>query len=105
MEWSGMRVTPVQVEAGVGVTTEVDVTNVRSMVVTEMVKYGTNPSEISMRLGDSGDFFDPAPGDCIHGFYPVRRLVIRNNTAAIKKVVLVLHESADFRFFNTPRGL
>lgn len=105
MEFSGIRVTPVEVGAGVGVQIECDITNVQCIVFAEMPRWGTGVGDISVRIGDMGDFFDPSPGDLISGFFPVRRLVIRNNTAAAKKVVMVLHESKDFRLITTPRGV
>jgi hypothetical protein len=103
MEFSGMRVTPCEVTTGQ--TIELDVTNIRSIVFAEMTRWGTSVGDVSARLGDMGDFFDPSPGDCLHGFFPVKRLVIRNNTIGTRKIVVILHESPDFRLFNTPRGV
>lgn len=106
MEFSGMRVTPVEVPAGIGVERELDITNIKSIVFAEMTKWGTGVGDVSIKLGDMGDYFDPAPGDSIHNFFPVKRLIIRNNGAgSAKKLVVVLHESGDFRLYNTPRGV
>ena len=103
MEWSGVRVTPFMVPANE--TRELDITEVRVIVVAEAIAWGTGAGELSIALGDMGEFFDIAGGDNIIGFEPVRRLLLRNNTAFDKKIVLLLSQSVNFRLLNTPRGL
>jgi len=103
LEDSGVRVTPVSVAAGA--TFEMDISEVRVIVVAESLAWGTGTGELSIALGDMGQFFDLSPGDNIIDFEPVRRLLLRNNTALAKKVVLLLSRSSKFRLLNTPRGL
>lgn len=105
LEFSGLRVTPVTVPAGIGATVDVDITRVQSIVVAEMPRHGTAIGEVSLALGEMGDFWDPSPGDSLHGFFPVRRLRVRNNVATARTITLWLHESADFRVLNNPRGV
>ena len=105
MEFSGMRVTPITVGAGIGVTTELDISNIKSIVVAEMTRWGTSVGDVSICIGDMGDFIDPSPGDGYHNFFPVRRLIVRNNSATARKLVFVLHESGSFRLLNQPRGV
>lgn len=104
-EFGGMRVTPVSVPAGIGSQTKLDITNIQAIVFAEMTKWGTGVGDVSIRLGDNGDPFDPAPGDGLYAFFPVRRMYVINNTAVAKKLVVVLHESKEFRLINTPRGV
>lgn len=104
-EYSGLRITGMTVGAGIGVQVETDISRIKSITVIEMTRHGTSVGDVSVKLGDMGDPFDISPGDCISGFFPVKRLTLINNTATAKKVVLALHESENFRWTNNPRGV
>lgn len=100
-----LRVTPVTVPAGIGQVTEIDLSGAIAFFVAEMTKWGTAAGEVSLSLGDQGDFFDVAPGDYVRPGGEIRRVRVRNNTAFDKKIVLWYSMDPGFECWSTNRGL
>lgn len=85
-------------------TKDMPITKIAIMAVVEMGKFGTNPGDVSISLGEAGDFWDLAPGDLLE-VSRFSQVQFRNNTPAVKTFKL-LH-TADYRFSlrNYTRGL
>lgn len=105
MERLELRVTPIEVPAGIGQVIEIDLSGATGFFVAEMIRWGTAIGEVSLALGDQGDFLDPAPGDFIRPGGEIRRVRCRNNTAVAKKIVLWYSMHPEFKVHSTPRGV
>lgn len=76
----------------------------RVIAVSKMLAFGTGAGDVSIALGERGDFFDLSPGDLLRArrFSQVR---FRNNTG-VQKTFEFLHTSdPDFTLENYERGL
>jgi hypothetical protein len=70
----------------------------------KMLAFGTNVGDVSMAIGERGDFFELAPGDKIEmtRFSQVR---FKNNTGFVKSFAFLHTDDSMFNFENFSRGL
>jgi len=76
----------------------------RVLFLAASTSLGTTAGEISIALGETGEFFDwsPADGLILSEFGAIR---LRNNTASARSGVMLHSADPSFRLLNAPRGL
>jgi len=78
--------------------------NTSILMVVEMTKNGVNAGDVSIALGEAGDFWDLAPGDLLE-VSRFSQVQFRNNTPAVKTFKLLHTTDHRFSLRNYPRGL
>ena len=87
-----------------GQTKDMAIPEFAVMVFVEMTKNGVNPGDVSVALGENGDFFDIAPSDKLE-ISRCSQVQFRNNTGAVKTFRILHTNDRRFNLANSPRGL
>lgn len=105
--WNVDPVTPVFVQLVTlqgNQTKDAAIPNTCVLMVVEMTKFGTNMGDVSISLGEAGDFWDIAPGDLLE-VSRFAQVQFRNNTPAVKTFKLLHTNDRKFKLTNYQRGL
>ena len=88
----------------VGETRDFDISGARVLIFAESIAWGTGAGEISIAIGETGDFWDLCPADTIV-LSMFTRFKLRNNAITAKSGVLLHSTDPNFRLLNAPRGV
>lgn len=81
-----------------------DLVEIRAIYCAEFIKNGVGAGDVSIKIGDTGDYFDLAPGDLLK-LDSFGRIWLRNNLVVPVTFKLVMSNSLSFTFENYPRSL